>query len=121
MSTGFYVLISRVHVVQNSLDDTVEIFFLVCTDFRATFGSRYLGCCFPTTCRSPDCISDVLVFLVHQKTKHRGLNAWVQLPKDEIALRLRELPVFLVVSGVELQVNHEIGRFEVTLGKLVFV
>ena len=45
----------------------------------------------------------------------------IAFPEHEIAFGLCELPVFLVVPGVELQVNHEIGRFEVTLGELVFV
>ena len=113
--------IGGVHVVDDALDDPVEVFLLAGSDLHGTGGSR--DACGGRTAlgRGPDGIADELVFLVHQKAQHRGLQLGVELAEDEVARRLREFPVRLEVARIEFEVNHELGGFEMAFRELVFV
>ena len=113
--------VGGVHVVDDTLDDPVEVFLLTGSDLHGTGGSR--DACGGRTAlgRSPDGIADELVFLVHQKAQHRGLQLGVELAEDEVARRLCEFPVRLEIARIEFEVNHELGGFQVAFRELVFV
>ena len=45
----------------------------------------------------------------------------VKLAEDEVARRLRELPVRFEIARIEFEVNHELGGFEIAFRELVLV
>ena len=55
------------------------------------------------------------------ETEHRRLDFRVELAEHEIAFRLRETPVLLVVPRVKLEIDHKIGRLKMAFGELVLV
>lgn len=113
--------IGSVHVIDDAFDDPVEVFLLAGSDLYGTRGSRDVCGSRTSLGRSPDGIADELVFLVHQKAQHRGLQLGIELAEDEVARRLCEFPVSLKIARVEFEVNHEFGGFEVAFRELVFV
>ena len=121
LASGDGLGVRGVHVVDDALDHPVEILLLAAADLDAARRNRDPGRRLAALGRSPDSVADVLVLLVHQKTQHRGLNLGIELTEDEVAVRLRELPILLVVARVELQIDHELLRFEVPLRELILV
>ena len=121
LPSGNHLGIGGVHIVEDPFDDPVKIFLLVGSDFRAAFRCGNLGHRLSSAGGSPDGVSDILVFLVHKETEHRRLDFRVELAEHEIAFRLRETPVLLVVPRVKLEIDHKIGRLKMAFGELVLV
>ena len=109
------------YIVDDPLDEAIEVFFLVGTDRCAVGRSSDAGLARTAFCGRPDGVADVLVLLLDQQAQHCGLDLRIELAEHQITIRLGKFPVFLVVTRIEFQVNHEVLRHQRTLGQRILV